>query len=58
MRESLMCPSLGVPDLDDGVTQLQDDVLALLEAADLPTAVNDRIIAIIAEAERSMAGEP
>lgn len=54
MRASLMCPSRGNPrDADDGVTNLQEAVLGLLEEAGIPTETNDRIIELIAAAERA-----
>lgn len=53
MRSSLMCPSHTIPDVaDDGVTDLQERVLGLLEDAGVPTDTNDRIMALIAAAER------
>jgi hypothetical protein len=42
---------------DDGVTKLQEDVLGLLEAAGLPTAINDKIVALIVEGERQLVGD-
>lgn len=56
MRASLMCPSRGLPDAaDDGVTDLQEKVLALLEVAGIPTATNDAIMKLIDAAERDLA---
>ena len=40
---------------DDGVTELQGKVLALLEAANIPTQINDRIVEWIAQGERLVA---
>lgn len=45
-------------DQDDGVTKLQEDVLGLLEDAGIPTAVNDKIMKLIAEAERQLDEQP
>lgn len=46
----------GTPyDEDDGVTELQDKVLELLEAAKMPTDINDAIIALIVEGEKRTA---
>lgn len=42
----------GTPfDQDDGISGLQEKVLELLEAAGIPTEVNDKIIKLISEAE-------
>lgn len=38
-------------DEDDGVTELQEKVLELLENANIPTETNDKIITLIAAAE-------
>lgn len=58
MRESLMCPSRArSPYEADDVTELQDSVLMLLEDAGIPTDVNDQVVALIAQAERELAGE-
>jgi hypothetical protein len=41
MRESLMCPSYGAKMFEGGdPTALQDSILALLEAADIPSTIN------------------
>lgn len=40
---------------DDGVTDLQEQVLELLERAGLPTEINDQIMALVATGERSAA---
>jgi hypothetical protein len=46
----------GTPyDQDDGVSDLQEAVLELLEAAAVPTEVNDKIVALIQGAERARA---
>ena len=56
---SLMCPSRSVPDVaDDGVTELQDKVLGLLEDAGIPTETNDEIMRLIAAAEMRLFEEP
>lgn len=39
----------------DPITPLQENVLRLLEAADIPTDVNDRIMELVAEGERRIA---
>jgi hypothetical protein len=45
------------PAEEDGVTDLQERVLILLEQADIPTPVCDSIMALIAKAEaESIAG--
>ena len=41
-----------------GLTKLQEDVLGLLEEAGIPTAVNDKIMMLIAEAERQLDEQP
>lgn len=41
-------------DEDDGVTELQEKVLQLLEAAGIPTEANDAIMKIIADGERGL----
>lgn len=54
MRASLKCPSRSNPyGADDGVTDLQEAVLGLLEEAGIPTDKNDRIIELIAAVERA-----
>lgn len=60
MRDSLMCPSRGPNPHDiDTETRLQGEVLTLLEAAGMPTDINDQIAALIAEGEARIAkGEP
>lgn len=53
MKSSLSCPFISIPDIaDDGITDLQERVLGLLEDADIPTETNDRIMALIAAAEK------
>lgn len=44
------CPT--PPDEDDGVTELQEKVLILLEEAGLPTETNDAVIELVAWGER------
>lgn len=45
-------PNLNPPDCDDSVSDLQEKVGILLEDADIPTAVCDQIMVLIAKAER------
>ena len=53
MSASLMCPGRSNPfDADDGVTNLQERVLSLLEDAGLSQAVNDQIMRLVAQGER------
>jgi hypothetical protein len=54
MLKSLLCPSRGTPDEDYYISPLQDRVLELLEAAGLSTETNDRIVELIAAAEREI----
>lgn len=42
------------PDEDDGVTELQEKILLLLEAAGIPTEANDAVMKIIADGERGL----
>lgn len=44
----------GPPSQDDGVTELQDNVLGLLEDAGIPEATNDAIMKLIADAEYAL----
>jgi hypothetical protein len=39
-------------DIDDGVTKLQEAVLGLLETAGIDVAINDQIIALVAQGEQ------
>lgn len=39
-------------DEDDGVTELQERVLTLLEAANIPTKINDAVMRLIEAGER------
>ena len=59
MRASLMCPSRSTP-YDDCLepSALEDAVLLLLEAAGIPTTVNDQIMKLIAAAEAELHAEP
>ena len=41
----------------DNTTELQEQVLLLLEAAGIPTKTNDKIIDLIAEAESELADQ-
>lgn len=45
-------------DEDDGVTQLQEDVLGLLEEAGIPSSVNDQICRLIEQAEKDPKSSP
>ncbi len=58
MRESLMCPSRGADHLYDGgdPTDMQDAVLALLEAENLPSKINDQIMVLIQQGEALIHG--
>lgn len=42
--------------LDDGVTVLQEQVLELLEKANIPTHINDKIVELIAKGEYEREG--
>ena len=43
---------------DDGVTDLQDNVLGLLGAAGIPTDINDKIIDLVREGEQRLQQTP
>lgn len=42
------------PDEDDGVTELQEKILLLLEAANLPTETNDAVMELVAWGEQGL----
>lgn len=46
------------PEVDDGITDLQDTILGLLEDAGIPTAINDRVMILVRRGEALAAGEP
>ncbi len=59
MRESLMCPSYGAKMFEGGdPTDLQDSILALLEAADIPSTINDQIMILVERGERELESLP
>lgn len=45
----------GTPFDQDGVTELQDKVLELLEEAGIPPEVNDKIMKLVSDAENAAA---
>lgn len=46
------------PDEEPGISHLQEDVLAMLERAEIDTSTCDAIMVIIENAERSDMGQP
>lgn len=57
MSKSPHCPSLLLPDEDDGLTHLQEQVLMLLEGENISSIISDIIMKLVDDGEAIRRGD-